>query len=58
MKIEFKKKDIITQGIFFFNFFFVLFCYYFLNKAIKLLKLKKNVKSYLRNIAYKLYVIV
>ena len=45
-----KKKDIITQRIFFFNFFFVLFCYYFLNKAIKLLKLKKNVKSYLRNI--------
>jgi hypothetical protein len=41
MKIKLKKKDIITQWMFFFNFFFVLFCYYFLNKAIKLLKFKK-----------------
>ena len=40
MKIKFKK-DIITQRIFFLNFFFALFCYYFLNKAIKLLKIKK-----------------
>jgi hypothetical protein len=38
MKIKLKKKDIM-QRMFFFNFFFVLFCYYFLNKAIKLLKI-------------------
>ena len=36
-----KKEDIIAQRMFFFNFFFVLFCYYFLNKAIKLLKFLK-----------------
>jgi hypothetical protein len=47
---EWKKKDIVTQRMFFFYFFFALFCYYFLNKAIKLLKFKKNVKSYLRNV--------
>jgi hypothetical protein len=33
-----RKKDIIMQRRFFFNFIFVLFCYYFINKAIKLLK--------------------
>ena len=55
MKIKKKKKDIM-QRMFFLNFFFVLFCYYFLNKAIKLLKLKKDVKSYFEE--YNLYVTV
>ena len=36
-----KKRHYTTENVFFLISFFVLFCYYFLNKAIKLLKLKK-----------------